>query len=109
MYTIEEIKNKVSPVAKKHNLAAVYLFGSYARSEATEESDIDLLVNASGSSVKSLFDFGGLRNDFEKQFGSDIDIISQDSLTSGTGNRNVLNKLSEQAINAEKELLYVRA
>ncbi len=34
-YTIEEIRRRVTPVAEKYRLAAVWLFGSYARGEAT--------------------------------------------------------------------------
>ena len=37
MYTIEEIKQKIIPIAKAHNLKAVYLIGSYAKGEATED------------------------------------------------------------------------
>ncbi len=48
-YSIEEITRRVSPVAKKYGLPAVFLFGSYARGEATAESDIDLLVDLSGT------------------------------------------------------------
>ena len=43
-YTIEEIKRRITPVAEKYRLAAVYLFGSYARGDATAESDVDFLV-----------------------------------------------------------------
>jgi predicted nucleotidyltransferase len=31
VYTIDEIKRRIEPVAKEYNLAAVYLFGSYER------------------------------------------------------------------------------
>ncbi len=41
IYTLEEIKQKIIPIAKAHNLKAVYLIGSYARGEATVDSDID--------------------------------------------------------------------
>ena len=43
MLTIEEIKSRIEPIARQYRLNAVYLFGSYARNEATEKSDIDLL------------------------------------------------------------------
>ncbi len=42
--TVQEIKNVVRPLAKKYNMEAVYLFGSYARGEAEENSDLDFLV-----------------------------------------------------------------
>ena len=37
-YTIDEISQRVMPVAKRYGLSAVYLFGSYARGEATSKS-----------------------------------------------------------------------
>ena len=45
IYTLEQIRDAVAPIAKKYQIPAVYLFGSYARGTATEESDIDLLVD----------------------------------------------------------------
>ena len=45
IYTIEEIRRRITPVAVRYRLKAVYLFGSYARGEATDESDIDLLID----------------------------------------------------------------
>ena len=40
IFTIEEIKSLVKPVAEKYHADKVYLFGSYARGEADEESDL---------------------------------------------------------------------
>ena len=80
IYTIDEIKEMVAPVAKKYNLKAVYLFGSYARGEAGEDSDVDLLIDRSGSTINSMFDMGGLYNDMEESVGKEIDIITQDTL-----------------------------
>ena len=45
VYTIEQLKERIAPVALKYGLPAVYLFGAYARSEASEESDVDILVD----------------------------------------------------------------
>ena len=44
VYTIDEIKDKIIPIAKQYNLSKVYLFGSYARGEADENSDIDIAL-----------------------------------------------------------------
>ncbi|MEY8576271.1 nucleotidyltransferase domain-containing protein [Oscillospiraceae bacterium 21-37] len=35
VYTINEIKGIVAPIAQKHGVNRVYLFGSYARGDAT--------------------------------------------------------------------------
>ena len=42
--TIEQIKSVVKPLAEKYQVEAIYLFGSYARGEAHEDSDLDFLV-----------------------------------------------------------------
>ena len=44
-YTIEEIKTKTIPIAKKHGISRMCLFGSYARGEANDNSDIDIYVD----------------------------------------------------------------
>ena len=44
VYTLEEIARLIAPVAKKYNIPKVYIFGSYARGEATADSDVDLMI-----------------------------------------------------------------
>ncbi|MFU2195047.1 nucleotidyltransferase family protein [Streptococcus pluranimalium] len=45
VYTIEDIKSMIKPIADKYELSVVYLFGSYARGEADNKSDIDLVYD----------------------------------------------------------------
>ena len=40
IYSIYEIQQRIAPVAKQYGVKAVFLFGSYARGEAREDSDI---------------------------------------------------------------------
>ena len=44
VFTIEEIVSLVKPIAEKYGIKEIYLFGSYARGEADEDSDLDFLV-----------------------------------------------------------------
>ena len=60
--SIEAIKMLLQPVARRNGLEKIYLFGSYARGEATSESDIDLMIE--GGNYKSLFDFVHLTDEF---------------------------------------------
>lgn len=76
VYTLEEIARRVRPVAEKHHLRAVYVFGSYARGEAVEASDVDLLVDTSGSGLNDLFALGGLYNDLEEALEKAIDMVT---------------------------------
>jgi predicted nucleotidyltransferase len=81
IYTISEIKRRIAPVIEKYHIPAMYLFGSYARGEATEESDIDLLVDTAGTELTSLLRLGALYCDLEEAFHKRIDLITVQSLT----------------------------
>ena len=80
VYTIEQLKEKIIPVALKYQLPAVYVFGSYAKGEATDSSDVDILVDRTGTQLRSLFDMGGLYNDLTEAVGKSIDLITVDAL-----------------------------
>ena len=80
VYTVEQIRKLITPVALKYNLPAVYIFGSYARGDATDDSDIDILVDRTGTNLKSLFDMGGLYNDLNEVLGKQIDLITTAAL-----------------------------
>jgi predicted nucleotidyltransferase len=45
VYTIEEITNRLMPVFEQNGVTKAILFGSYAKGTATEESDIDIVVD----------------------------------------------------------------
>ncbi|MBR4473661.1 MAG: nucleotidyltransferase domain-containing protein [Oscillospiraceae bacterium] len=80
IYTMEEIRQRVIPIAEKYDLNAVYLFGSYARNEATEHSDVDILIDRAGSKVKSMFEMGGLYEDLCKSIPKEIDLVTEQTL-----------------------------
>jgi len=79
IYTIEQLKERVIPVAEKYQLRAVYLFGSYAKGEATDNSDVDILVDKTGSTVRGWI-MGGLYNDLCKAIGKNIDMMTTTAL-----------------------------
>ena len=58
-YTINEIRKVLSPIFETYNVKSAILFGSYARNEATEKSDIDIVVDSGLKGLK----FFGLVND----------------------------------------------
>ena len=45
IYTLDEIKQKAIPIAIEYGVNSMSLFGSYARGEATENSDVDFLTS----------------------------------------------------------------
>jgi predicted nucleotidyltransferase len=46
VYSVEELKERITPVLKERGVKSAVLFGSYSRGEADEKSDIDLLVDS---------------------------------------------------------------
>jgi len=80
IYTIEQIKERIEPVAQKYKLSAVFLFGSYAKGEATEDSDVDILVDKTGTSLIGMFALGGLYNDLYEAVGKHIDLVTTGAL-----------------------------
>lgn len=63
MLSLEQIRHAVAPLAEHYGLDRVFLFGSYARGEATEESDVDLRIDR--GSMRGL-QFGGLYEDIKE-------------------------------------------
>ena len=45
IYTIEEIKEMLKEILKDQPVYQVILFGSYAKKQATKNSDVDLLID----------------------------------------------------------------
>ena len=84
IYTIDEIRQIVTPIAEKYCLPTIYLFGSYARGTANERSDVDLLVDTTGTQLRSLLTLGALYNDLEEALGKRIDLITVSSLRQRT-------------------------
>ena len=80
VYTVEQIAQRILPVAQKYGLKAVYLFGSYARGTATDSSDIDLLIDTSGTNIKSLLTLSAVYCDLEDALRKKIDLITISAL-----------------------------
>ncbi|MBI2858274.1 MAG: nucleotidyltransferase family protein [Chloroflexi bacterium] len=75
---IEELKPKVIPILKKHQVSRASAFGSIAAGTATEASDLDLLVEFTGQ--KSLLDLVALKLDLEAEISRKVDVMTYRSL-----------------------------
>ncbi len=78
MKDIQEIAARIVEILQKHQVKRASLFGSVARGKATEDSDIDLLVEFEGR--KSLLDLVDLKLDLEDTFHREFDVLTYDSL-----------------------------
>lgn len=71
--TFNDIIYIVKPLADKYNIREVYLFGSYARNEATEDSDLDFLVYG-GDEFKSTMIFA-FAEELRKSLEKNVDVF----------------------------------
>ena len=78
VYTLDEIAERIAPVAKKYNIPKVYIFGSYARGEANPDSDVDLMIEV--GNLHGLEVIGALE-EFKNALNKPVDLITTRSLT----------------------------
>lgn len=71
--SLSRIKEIVKPIALKYKVKEIYLFGSYARGEATSESDLDFLVFG-GEDFKLTLIFS-LAEELREAFQKNVDVF----------------------------------
>lgn len=74
IYTNEQLRSIIAPIAASYGVKSLSLFGSYARGEATEDSDVDLLLDR-GSGVRG-WEIGGLYTDLCEALGKELDLVT---------------------------------
>jgi predicted nucleotidyltransferase len=72
---------KLKPVLKeRYQVQTIGFFGSYARGEQNEKSDVDILVEFSEPNTIDLFDFIELEEFLSKQLGIKVDLVTKGAL-----------------------------
>jgi len=84
---IQSKKFEIEVIAKKYGASNIRIFGSVARGDDDDSSDIDILVTMASNS--SLFDLGGLYSELQEFLGRRISIVTEGGLK-GRFKRHVL-------------------
>ncbi|MDE6601414.1 MAG: nucleotidyltransferase domain-containing protein [Lachnospiraceae bacterium] len=95
-YSLNEIREKTRPIAEAYGIQSLGVFGSYARNEATEESDIDICVEK--GALRSLLQYFAFVDELEAVLGCHVDVV-----TTEIEDKKFLNQILKERI-----LLYVR-
>lgn len=90
-YTIQDIQEIAVPIVKKYGVKSLSLFGSYARGEATDDSDLDFFIDK--GDLRGLFQYFSLVNDLENSFNCHVDLI-----TTGINDEHFLNKIHKDEV-----------
>jgi len=75
---IQVRREDILRTASQYGAYNVRVFGSVARGDADEQSDLDLLVDMEPG--RSLFDLGGLLVDLEELLGCSVDVVTEKGL-----------------------------
>lgn len=75
---IQQHSQKIQDLAQQFGIKNVRIFGSVATHQDTENSDLDLLVEASPTTT--LFDIFGLKTEIEELLNLKVDIVTDNSL-----------------------------
>jgi len=79
--TLTELRNRrreIIELARARGASRVRVFGSVARGDATEVSDVDFLVDLAPD--RSLFDLGGLLMDLQDLLQRNVDVVTEGGL-----------------------------
>lgn len=75
IFSVDEIKTIVVPIANEYGVDRMVLFGSYARGEATGNSDIDIYIDVE-QGWGGYFKLASLQNKLENALGSRVDLLT---------------------------------
>lgn len=75
---IGDVIRIVAPIAERHGVERVHLFGSTARGDNGQDSDVDLLVDP--GAVRNILDLFGMMDELEEALGRSVDVVTTGSL-----------------------------
>jgi len=75
---LQDKRDRIVDIAASHGARNLRVFGSVARGEADERSDIDFLVDLEPG--RNIFDLGGLLMDLQNLLGRRVDVVTERGL-----------------------------
>lgn len=88
------LTKQILPILKSQGILKASIFGSFARGDNTEKSDVDMLVELDSS--KTLFDLVELKIQLEKRLNKKVDVMTYKSI----------HPLLKKAILKEQKIIY---
>ena len=94
----ESMKQTIAEYFKTQPVLKAWLFGSFARGEETEDSDVDILVEYDKEARISLLTISHMMGELEKTTGRRVDLIEEGCLL----------PFAVESANRDKKLIYER-
>lgn len=99
--SIDSLRLMILPVIQKFGIKKVSVFGSYARGEATENSDVDFLVESEG--INEIKEYLSLKKALQSVTGKSVDVVMYEALNADE--TRAAKRLIEH-INKEQVIIY---
>ena len=93
IYDIETIRAKTVPIAKKYGVRRMSLFGSYARGEADDQSDVDILIDTGNGKIRSYIPYFSFVFALEDELGCHVDVVMD-----GSSNKEFLTEIKKDEV-----------
>ena len=77
--SLDTVRTKIIPILERNDITYAGLFGSVARGDAREDSDIDIIVRYGKD--KSLLDHIGIAYELEDILGRKVDLVTEKGLS----------------------------
>lgn len=74
----DNLKNDILSIIRKYKINKASIFGSYARGEANNQSDIDILIES--DNISSLMELARIKRELEDKLNLDVDILTYDGI-----------------------------
>ena len=97
--TTEEMTQTIAEYFKTQPVLKAWLFGSFARGEETEDSDVDILVQFDHSSPIGLFAYARMWRELKERLGRNVDLVEDEAIRPNIA----------KFANKDRQLVYERA
>jgi len=77
---LQTLRQLFPTLQQQYNIKKLGLFGSYSRNQATEESDIDLLIELDPDITFGLITFCQIENTLSEKLGKKVDLVIAENL-----------------------------
>jgi len=94
----QNIINKLQTFFPAYPIEKAWVFGSYARGEATRKSDMDIMVRFDKNATITLIDYAKIMNDLSDYLHKKVDLVSEGTLY----------EFIHESVEQEKILVYER-
>ncbi len=78
---LEDIRSKAQPILRRYGVERAAVFGSYARGDYNEHSDLDLLIYYSPNAKNTLFTHARLKNELQQLFRKKVDVVTEKAIS----------------------------